>query len=190
MHFLSIVLLPVTVHDISILSISDSVFSLFRSKKVPTVLYDTFFCKCNRKRVYSLYSGKDLGSLSLTVVVNSEVSFWPIAHRSMSFISVSSCSQYFGSISPVFVIAERSMSLVIFTFCTNFCHYKFLMELSYFSKLVINSFCVQVCSPVLVIVSYSSCCLLAVFFRQLCGQSPSLRCCIVVSFRSACNLSC
>ena len=110
---------------------------------------------CSWNRVYSLCSGRELGSLSPTVLVISVSAFCPIAHRNISFISVSNCSRYCGNISLEFTIGEMSISFAIFTYWTNFRHHKFALELSYFSRLGMDSFWVQVCSPVFIEVSLS-----------------------------------
>ena len=66
--------------------------SLFKSKKSARLCW-TFVSgvKCKRNRVYSLCSGKVLGSRSLTILVISVNALCPIAHKKVSFISSSSC---------------------------------------------------------------------------------------------------
>ena len=96
-----------------------SFISLFRSKKSARLCW-TFLSgvKCKRNSVYSLCNGKMLGSRSLTVLVISVSALCPIAHRKVSFMSISSCSRYCGSISLEFVIIDKSISLVILIYCT------------------------------------------------------------------------
>ena len=108
-----------------------SFLSLFKSKKSDRLCW-TFLSgvKCKRNRVYSLCRGKMLGSRSLTVLVIS--------------VSALSCSQYCGSICLEFVIIDRSISLVILIYCTNFRHQRFALELSYFSRLGMDNFWVHV----------------------------------------------
>ena len=139
-------------------STADSPSSCLRSKKSALLCW-TFLSgvKCSLNNVYSLYNGSELGSLSLTVLVISVTAFWPpIAHRNISFISVSNCSRYCGSISLLFVIFERSRSLVIFMYCTNFRHHMFALVKSCFSSVGMVSFCVHVRSLVLFSVSFGN----------------------------------
>ena len=63
--------------------------------------------------VYNLCNGSELGSLSLTVLVISVIAFCSIAHRNMSFISVSNWSRYCGSISLLFVILMRTVHVPV-----------------------------------------------------------------------------
>ena len=114
--------------------------------------------KCNRNSEYNLCNGSELGSFSLTVLVISVIAFCPIAHRNMSFISASNSSWYCGSISLLFVIVDRSRSFVILVYCTNFRHHMFALVQSCFSSVGMVSFCVQVCSTVLFIVSLGGGC--------------------------------
>ena len=104
--------------------VADSPSSRLRSKK-SAVLCWTFLSgvKCSRNNVYNLYNGSELGSLSLTALFYSVIAFCLIAHKNISFISVSNWSRYCGSLSLLFGIFERSKSLVIFIFCTNFRHH-------------------------------------------------------------------
>ena len=121
-----------------------SFVSLFKSKKSARLCW-TFLSgvKCKRNSVYSLCSGKMLGLRSLTVLVISVSALCPSAHRKVSFISSSSCYWYCGGISLEFVKIDRTISLVILIFCTNFRHQRFPLKLSYFSRLGINNFWVQ-----------------------------------------------
>ena len=132
-------------------------FISFKSKKSARLSW-TFLSgvKCKQNRVYSLCSGGMLGSRSLTVLFISVSALCPIAHRKASFISSSSCSWYFGSISLEFVMIDRSISLGILIYCTNFRHQRFALELSYFSRPGMDRFCVHVRSPVLSVWSLGS----------------------------------
>ena len=150
-----------------------SPFSLYRSKES-----DRLCCTfrsgvyCNRNRAYSLCSGRELGSLSLTVLVISVRAFCPIAQRKMYFSSVSNCSRYCGNISLEFTIGEMSISFVIFTYWTNFRHHRFAFVLSFFSRLGMDSFWVQVRSPVLIEVSLSGGRVLEDWSSDRLGCSP------------------
>ena len=134
-----------------------SFVSLFKSKKSAR-LGCTFFSgvKCRRNKVYNLSNGRTLDSRSLTALVISVNALCPIAHRKVSFISSSSWSRNCGSISFEFVMVDKSMSLVIFIYCTNSRHQRFALELWCFSKLGMDNFWVQVRSPVLYVDSLGS----------------------------------
>ena len=117
--------------------------------------------KCRRNSVYSLCNGSELGSLSLSVFVISVIAVCPSAQRNMSFISDPNWSRYCGSISLLLVVVDRSMSYVISIYWTNFRHRKFALVWSFFSNVGMVSFCVQIGSAALFIVSLVSRCPLA-----------------------------
>ena len=108
-----------------------SFVSPFRSKK-STRLCCAFLSgeKCKWKKVYNLYNGRTLGSRFLTVFVIPVSALCPIAHRNVSFFSSSSWSRNFVSTSFKLVMIDKSMSFVIYTYCTNFRHQRFALELS------------------------------------------------------------
>ena len=103
--------------------------------------------------MYSLYNGRALGSLFLTVFVIFVSALCPIDHRNVSFISSSSWSRNCGRTSFELDIIDKSMSLVIFMYCTNFRHQSFALGLSCFSRLGMDIFWVHIRSPALIVVS-------------------------------------
>ena len=81
----------------------------------------------------------------------------------MSLISVSNCLLFCDCNCRCFVVVDKLTFSVIFTYWTSFHQHRFALEPLSFSRLCIGNFRARVQSPVLVIVSLGSSCLLDVY---------------------------
>ena len=109
--------------------------------------------KCNLKSLYSRYKDREFGSLSLTVFVISVIADCRIAHMNTYLISSSNWPLNCGSISLEFVIFDKLISRVILIYWTNFLYHSFALMWSFFSRIRMGNFCVDVRSndPVVVL---------------------------------------